>query len=100
MPVKAISQQESYFVLNSETHRVSGSAGCNRMTGSYELKDDHLTFSQMVTTMMACVQGMDTEKAFLKALTEAKTWKMAGEELELLNGAGNLMARFEARGVK
>jgi len=54
----------------------------------------------MVTTMMSCVEGMDTEKAFLKALTEVKTWKMAGEELELLNDAGNVMARFKARDMK
>ena len=100
LPVTAVSQQEPLFVLNSETHRVSGSGGCNRLTGSYELKDDHLTFSQMVTTMMACADGMDTEKAFLKALTDAKTWKMAGNELELLNDAGNVVARFEARGTK
>jgi heat shock protein HslJ/uncharacterized lipoprotein NlpE involved in copper resistance len=100
VPVTAVSQQEPLFVLNSDTHRVSGSAGCNRLTGSYELKDDHLTFSQMVTTMMACAEGMDTEKAFLKALTEVKTWKMAGGELELLNDATNVTARFEARGMK
>jgi len=100
VPVTAVSQQEPLFVLNSETHRVSGSGGCNRLTASYELKDDHLTFSQMVTTMMSCVEGMDTEKAFMKALTEVKTWKMAGEELELLNDAGNVMARFKARDMK
>lgn len=100
VPVAAVSQQEPLFVLNSKTHRVSGSGGCNRLTGSYEVKDDHLTFSQMVTTMMSCVEGMDTEKAFLKALTETKTWKMAGEELELLNDAGNVVARFKARDMK
>lgn len=100
VPVTAVSQQEPLFVLNSETHRVSGSGGCNRLTGIYELTADHLTFSQMVTTMMSCVERMDTEKAFLKALTEAKTWKMAGEELELLNDAGNVMARFKARDMK
>ena len=100
VPVTAVSQQQPLFVLNSKTHRVSGSGGCNRLTGSYELKDDHLTFNQMATTMMTCAEGMDTEKAFLKALTEAKTWKMAGGELELLNDAGNVTARFEARGMK
>ena len=54
----------------------------------------------MATTMMTCSEGMDTEKAFLEALTEAKTWKMAGGELELLNDTGNVTARFEARGMK
>jgi len=31
----------------SESHRVNGSGGCNRLAGSYELHGDRLTFSQM-----------------------------------------------------
>ena len=46
---------------------VSGSGGCNTLTGSYELDSDKLTFSQMASTRMACPEGMDTEKAYLKA---------------------------------
>jgi heat shock protein HslJ len=45
---------------------------------------------------MACVQGMETENAFLQALQHVSTWKIAGNQLELLDAAGNLVARFEA----
>jgi heat shock protein HslJ len=93
-------QQEPYFVLNPESHRVSGSGGCNGLTGRYELKGDELTFRQMASTMMACPKGMDAEAAFLKALTEAKTWKIAGQQLELLDARRNILASFEARSVK
>jgi len=99
--VAAASQQrEPYFVLSSKSHRVSGSGGCNRFTGSYQLNGDELTFGPIVTTLMACPEGMDTEKAFLKALTETKTWKLTEQKLELFDAHGKLLASFEARPTK
>jgi len=97
-PVPAASEQrEPHFVLDSQTRRVSGSGGCNRFTGSYELNEDHVKFSKLASTMMACPEGMDTEKAFLQALEQVNTWKIGGQQLELFDAAGNLIARFEAR---
>jgi heat shock protein HslJ len=84
----ALAQKEPHFIPNSETRRVGGSGGCNTLMGNYELKGNHLTFSQMAGAMMACMEGMDTEKAFLKALTQAKTWKMSGQQLELFDAGG------------
>jgi heat shock protein HslJ len=93
-------QSEPHLTLHSESHRVSGSGGCNRLMGSYRLNGDELTFSQMASTMMACPEGMDTEKAFLKAIEEVKTWKVAQRKLELFDAGGNAVASFEARDVK
>jgi putative lipoprotein len=87
-------ENEAHLVLNSKTHRVSGSGGCNRLTGNYEVKGDQLTFIQMSATMMACPEGMDTEKAFLDALNKVKGWKIEGKDLELLDGDARVVARF------
>lgn len=96
-PVKSASQQaEAYLVLNSENHRVSGSGGCNRLMGSYELDGDRLIFNQMASTMMACIKGMDTEKKFLDALDRVKTWKISEQQLSLSDGEGKVIARFSA----
>jgi heat shock protein HslJ len=96
-PVGVASQRkEPYLNLNSESRRVSGSGGCHQLTGSYELSGGHLTFGQLVGTMMACPEAMETEKAFLQALKHVKTWKIAGEQLELFDEVENLVARFEA----
>jgi heat shock protein HslJ len=92
----ASAAQEAYIILDSGTHRVSGSGGCNRLTGHYELSGNHLRFSQMAGTMMACIQGMETEGAFLQGLGSVGAWKIAGQQLELLDSAGKLVARFEA----
>jgi uncharacterized lipoprotein YbaY/heat shock protein HslJ/uncharacterized lipoprotein NlpE involved in copper resistance len=96
----ASQQREPHLILNPKSRRVGGSGGCNRLTGSYELNGDTLTFGQMAGTMMACLQGMDTEKAFLQALGQVKKWKIAGQHLELFDAAGKLVARFEARHMK
>jgi len=47
--------------------------------------------------MMACLQGMETEKAFLDALRRAKHWKVTGERLELSDDSGRVVASFERR---
>jgi heat shock protein HslJ len=63
--------------------------------GGYELKGDKLTFARMASTMMACPDGMETEQKFLKALGQAKRWKIAERQLELMNGSGKVVAVFE-----
>jgi heat shock protein HslJ len=76
--VRVQSRQKRFFVLDPEQHRVSGSGGCNRLTGSYELNGDPLKFGRMAGTMMMCSQGMDTEQAFLKSLGPVSKWKITG----------------------
>jgi uncharacterized lipoprotein YbaY/heat shock protein HslJ len=93
-------QREAHFILDPKSRRVRGSTGCNRLIGSYELSGGTLAFGQMAGTMMACAQGMDTEKAFLEALRQVERWKIAGQHLELFDAAGKQVARFEARHMK
>ena len=68
--------------------------------GNYEMKDDQLTFSQMVSTMMACPQGMDTEKALLDAIRKVQRWKIEGQNLALMDGDGQVVARFARHSAK
>jgi copper homeostasis protein (lipoprotein) len=93
-------QREPHVILRSQDRRVGGSGGCNRLAGSYELDGAKLTFGKIAATQMACAQGMDTERSFLDALTQVKTWKIVGKHLELLGASGNLLARFESRYMK
>jgi putative lipoprotein len=100
-PIRMAPQQrEPHLVLNSESHRVNGWGGCNRLMGNYELHGDRLTFNQMVGTMMACVEGMATEKAFLDDLKQVNRWKITGQQLELFDSTGSQLASFEARHLK
>ena len=52
--------------------KVSGNGGCNRYTGSVDIKGRAITFTPMAATMMACAEAlMDQETKFLAALTQA-----------------------------
>jgi heat shock protein HslJ len=86
------------IALDPESHRASGSGGCNRIMGGYELKGEKLTFARMASTMMACPDGMETEQKFLRALGQVKRWRIAGRRLELMDGSGKVVAVLEVAG--
>jgi heat shock protein HslJ len=79
--------------------KVSGSAGCNRYSGTYTVSGNNITFSSpMATTMMMCEQAvMDQESAYLKALAEAKTFAVNGNQLTLTGGDGTQLAVYAAQ---
>jgi len=93
-------QREPHLILQAPPNgpkRMVGFAGCNRMTGSYTLAGDHIAFGQVAGTMMACPEGMQTERAFHAALKATARWVIRGEQLALLDTSGNPLALFEAR---
>jgi copper homeostasis protein (lipoprotein) len=90
-------QREAYFLLDPANHRVSGSGGCNRLAGSYELNGEQLKFGPMAGTRMACPEGMDTEQAFLQSLERVSKWKITGQSLELFDSDGKVLAKFKVR---
>jgi heat shock protein HslJ len=88
-------RQAPYIELDSASHRMSGSGGCNRLVGGYELEGDHLKFTGSARTMMAC-RRMETEDALVKALDEVREWKVSGTTLSLLDANGHAVAKFVA----
>lgn len=68
-----------------QQNRVTGSTGCNRLTGSYDLKGvNFMKFSPLATTKMACPGN--TEAQFIEALGQVNNWSIANEQLLLSNG--------------
>jgi heat shock protein HslJ len=86
--------QVPYIQLDPESHRVSGSGGCNRLMGGYELSGDHLKFTQMAITRMACLHGGDTESNFTKALDQVTSWKIVGDKLLLIDANQHVLAKL------
>jgi heat shock protein HslJ len=77
---------------------VSGSAGCNRYTGQYTTTGNSITISNVASTMMACEQPvMDQESAYLKALSEAKTYTAKDKSLTLFGADGKPLVTYEAQ---
>lgn len=93
--VDVASERRPNLTLNSSDRRVAGYGGCNRIIGSYSLSDELLTFSQLASTRMACAEGMEGEQAFHDALGKVARWRLQGEQLELVDSAGEVIALFE-----
>lgn len=89
-------QTEPHLILAADELRVSGSGGCNRVMGGFELDGDRLSFSRMASTMMACVNGMEVEQRFLKSLEDVQRYRIGGSHLDMLDAGGDVVARFEA----
>ncbi|HUL70653.1 MAG TPA: META domain-containing protein [Gemmatimonadales bacterium] len=81
------------LTLVSDANHASGFAGCNRMSGSYELTGAALRFGPMAVTRMACATGMDLETKFLSAIEATRGYRMTDQGLELTGETGTL-ARF------
>jgi len=81
--------------FDAATKRVSGSAGCNRYTGTYEESGTHLRFSPLAVTRMMCAGSANlVEGAFIRALDEVRTMRSNGATLRLYGENGVVLVRF------
>ncbi len=75
---------------------VSGSAGCNRYSGSYTWTGDQLSFSALASTKMACADDvMAQESAFLASMGEVASFAIEGSQLTLSDASGALLLGFD-----
>ena len=82
-------QREPHLILRRQDHRVSGFTGCNQMAGGYSLDGQTLSFTQMISTKMACLGGgMDTEAQFTAALQQVHGRRQA-DALRCLGAVGD-----------
>lgn len=93
---RVMGEREAFLQMAARGERLSASGGCNRLMGSYVLKGDSLRFGQLAGTMMACSKGMEREQAFIQALEQVRGWRLTEHGLELLDEAGQPLARLQA----
>jgi len=86
-------EKEAHIIFKNETNRFSGSAGCNRITGVYNLeKSGGIAFSQTIVSRMMCL-NMDIETQFLQVLETADTYTV-GKDTLVLSKEKTPLARF------
>ena len=86
----------AHITLQGAEPRVSGFAGCNQISGAYEIEGNALSFSKMAMTMRACPEGMDLEREVAKALEATKSYQLSGSMLRLMANDGAIIAELEA----
>jgi putative lipoprotein len=81
----AVSGTEAGLTFNNDG-TISGNSGCNGFGGSYKVEGDQVSFSEVVSTLMACDEPrMAQEGAFHQVLTETATFNIEGNTLTIMN---------------
>jgi heat shock protein HslJ len=75
---------------------LSGSTGCNRMGGGFDVAGDSIAFGPIRTTRMYCADAYRTEQELLKALPNVARYEISGNRLELIGRDGTTLAVFVA----
>ena len=87
---------DANITFHADGKKISGSGGCNRLTGSYQLDGNSLRISPLGMTRMACPEPqMKQEQEVNKALEATNGYKLSGNTLELLNGE-KVLAQFRS----
>jgi heat shock protein HslJ len=85
--------------LDGEEARASGFTGCNRMTGSFVLEGDALSFGLLATTRMACeALSSQVEMGYLQSIESVTRWRRRDDGLELMDLEGRVRMRLEPAG--
>jgi len=83
------------LLLANDQMRLSGSGGCNRLIGGYQLDGEQLRFSQLGSTQMACAaELMAFERRTLAALAQVRRWSIETHNLLLLDGRGRTLLSY------
>ena len=81
----AVADTEAGLIFKDDG-TVTGNSGCNGLGGSYKGEGDQVTFSKVVSTLMACDEPrMAQEGAFHQVLTDTATFNIEGNTLTITN---------------
>ena len=81
-------------------NEIGGQAGCNYFGGGYSSEDGNMGFSEVTTTMMACLEPeglMDQESAFFEAMANTTAYYVEDERLELFDMDDETILEFVMR---
>ncbi|HXZ05192.1 MAG TPA: META domain-containing protein [Ktedonobacteraceae bacterium] len=94
--IPAVTEAPATLIFSAEdeqTHRLSGSGGCNRYFASYTLAGDRLSIGPLGSTRMMCGSNrMAQEDRFFQALSTAERCEQSNGELLIAFSGG--MLRF------
>jgi copper homeostasis protein (lipoprotein) len=91
------SQRQPAIVLSGDTRRVSGSTGCNRISGTFTQQGTGLRFGMLAMTRVACVPDRSaTENAFAAAMEATTSQVIENQILALRDASGTVRMRLRA----
>jgi heat shock protein HslJ len=94
--VELPADQQALTLQFADGNTVSGSGGCNSFGGSYQAgADGKLSFGgPLISSQMACLQGMQLESAYFNALAKVQQFQLDGGRLTLASADGQTSLVF------
>jgi len=89
------SQNKPVITFNTSEMRISGSGGCNRISGVINAQSgsDRISFGPTIATRMACI-NMEAEITFLNLLEKVACFKIENNKLTLYDSNRNELMSF------
>jgi heat shock protein HslJ len=78
-----------------ENGEVRGSSGCNTYGGSYEVKGDNISVTEIFMTEMACMDPegvMEQEQTYLEYLSGVATFRVSHGQLQMTRPDGETLS--------
>ncbi len=92
-------QRDPHLQFDANSGRVSGSGGCNRISGSFTRSGSALRMEQLVSTRMACADPAHSavETQFFAALQTTVSYRLQGPgRMSLLDAGGRTLATLSS----
>jgi heat shock protein HslJ len=81
--------QQTMTIQFEEGDKANGTGGCNSFGADYQAgKDGRMSFGPIMSTMMACADGMQQETAYFQALAKVQQFRVEGVKLTLSSQDG------------
>lgn len=93
-------QRDAQVQFDRSNGKVSGSGGCNRVTGTFQRSGSTLKLGQLAATRMACTDPARgaNEAQFFAALQSTTSYRLQGNSrMTLLDSGGRTLAVLSAR---
>lgn len=86
-----------FIQFDTSAHRFNGNAGCNKVSGNYTATAKTVTFDEVISTRMACIdnQANERESQLLRLLNNHMyTYEINGATLQLKD-SGKVILQFK-----
>jgi len=89
--------REPHLLLRTAQGQYVATAGCNQLSGGYEVSGSRIDLHPGVATRMACPGALESlEQQLVATLGAARAWRLHAQVLELFDAEGVSIATLEA----
>lgn len=69
-------EKKPFIVFSEGDNKINGLGGCNTYAGKYQAEGNKLKMTDVLSTMMACVPGMETENRFMASINKVNEYEI------------------------